>query len=175
MRVEGPVRVKQALGQAERLLRRDRQVVGDALFPGLAAGERAPEGVAGPGVAGPAGGVTVAGGIGRVTVAGGARGVTIGGGAGGVTVAGGPGRVTVGGGTGRITVAGPTGRAGRLRPGAIPRPAGRGGNASGAPRHRSGSGSASQWHSSAVKRSACSSGRKCPAPSIRRHRYGAST
>src|SRR5215471_7137991 len=157
MRMEGPVRVKQALGQAERLLRRDRQVVGDALFPGLATGERAPEGVAGPGVAWPPGGVTVAGHVG------------------GVTVAGGTGRIMVADGAGRVMVAGPTGRAGRLRPGAIPRLAGRGGNAAGALRHRSGSGSASQWHSSAVKRSACSSGRKCPAPSIRRHRYGAST
>src|SRR5215831_4784782 len=115
MRMEGPVRVKQALGQAERLLRRNRQVVGDALFPGLATGERAPEGVAGPGVAWPPGGVTVAGHVGGVTVA---------------------------GGTGPVMVAGPTGRAGRLRPGAIPRLAGRGGNAAGASRHRSGSGSA---------------------------------
>src|SRR5215831_9786085 len=152
MRVEGPVRVKQALGQAERLLRRDRQVVGDTLLPGLATGERAPEGVAGPGVAGPAGGVTVAGGTGRIRVAGGA---------GRIRVAGGANGITVGGGTGRIRVADSTGRAGRLRPAAIPRLAGRGGNAAGAPRHRSGSGSASQWHSSAVKRSACSSGRKC--------------
>ena len=61
MGVEGPVRVQQALGQAERLLRGHGQIVGDALFPGLAAGERAPKGVPGPGVARPAGGIAVAG------------------------------------------------------------------------------------------------------------------
>ena len=105
MRVKRPAGIEQALGHAERLLRRDRQIVGDALFPGLAAGQRAPEGVAGPGVARP---------------------------------------------PGRVTVAGLAG-------------------------HRSGSGSASQWHSSPVKRSDCSSCGKCPAPSISRHRYGAST
>src|SRR4249919_48990 len=105
MGVEGPAGVEQALGHAEGLLRRDREVVGDALLARLAAGQRAPEGVTGPGVARP---------------------------------------------PARVTVAGLAG-------------------------HRSGSGSASQWHSSAVKRSECSSWGKCPAPSISRHRYGAST
>ena len=61
MSVKRPAGVEQALGHAERLRRRDRQIVGDALFPGLAAGEWAPGGVAGPGVAWPPGRVPVAG------------------------------------------------------------------------------------------------------------------
>lgn len=156
MSVKRALGVEQLLGKLERLARWEDEVVRDPLVAGRAAWQRPAQRVTWPGIASPPRRITITPARAGIASDGGARaGVA----RAGVTRDGGFQASGLGSGGARGLVV--RGFAGRC-------PAGR--RVLRARAHRSGSGSASQVRRVESNLSGCSSGRKCPAPSMMRHR-----